>query len=72
MVLPKVFDEFQNDFFPITDDEEVDKICHRLRVESTAATGDDQRVRIIPVFCQNRYLCQVEHIKDIGIGKLIS
>ena len=64
--------KFEYDFFSFTDDEQVDEVGHWLRIKGTAAAGDYQGVRVVPLVAEQRDLSQVEHIQDIGVGKLIA
>ncbi len=53
---------------PIADDERIYKPGDRLRVEGRVATGDDERIPLVPLAGPQRETSQVEHLKEIGVN----
>ena len=57
--------------FALTQLDDIKEIRNRLRVAGAGAARNDQRPAVITVFGVERDTCQVQHGKDIGIGKLV-
>jgi len=60
--------QFQNDFFPVAQDQGVKEGRHRLGVEAGGAATDDHRVAIVAVRGQKRHAPQVQHVQEVGIA----
>ena len=57
--------------FALTQLDDIKEIRNRLGVAGAGAARNDQRPAVITVFGVERDTCQVQHGKDIGIGKLV-
>ncbi len=68
--LPQKVNQLRQNLLPLADNEEVNKVSHRLGVQCRAAAGDDYGVGA-SLCRQDGYLPQVEDVQDIGVGKLV-
>ena len=59
------------DLLALTDDEDVDEVCHRLRVAGAGTTRYHHRRKGGAVLRAHRHPCQVKHIEDGGVAHLI-
>ncbi|GBE57698.1 hypothetical protein BMS3Abin01_00619 [bacterium BMS3Abin01] len=55
----------------ITDDDEIEKGRHRMRVAGAGPPGEHQRVVLATVLPAQRHTGKIQHLQDIGIGKLV-
>ena len=68
---PNGFDDFQDDFFPFSDDESVDEVRHWLGVVGAMAARDHDRIQLSALRGQHRNSSQVQHIEGVRVQGLV-
>ena len=59
------------DLLALTDDEDVKKICQRLRVANARSASDHYRHRIVTFCRKHGYSGKVKHFKHVIVRKLV-